>query len=89
MQLTSIPQTIIDVRSPEEFHGYHIPGALNIPVDQITEKIEDLKTMEGPVLVYCRSGVRSRMATILLNKGDIKDVIDGGGINDVIKNLNL
>ncbi len=89
MNSTSIPQTIIDVRSSEEFNGYHIPGALNIPVDQITDKIVDLKKMEGPVLVYCRSGVRSRMATILLNKGEIKNVIDGGGINDVIKNLNL
>ncbi len=89
MNHSSIPRTIIDVRSAEEFNGYHIPGALNIPVDQIIGRIDDLKTLEGPVLVYCRSGVRSRMATILLNKGAIENVIDAGGIDKVIKNLNL
>lgn len=89
MNSTLTPPTIIDVRSPEEFNGYHIPGSLNIPVDQIAERINELKTMPGPLMVYCRSGVRSRMAKILLNKGKIGDVIDGGGINDVIRNYNL
>jgi rhodanese-related sulfurtransferase len=89
MSSTSLPQTIVDVRSPEEFKRYHIPGAMNIPVEQIKERFSDFRTMNGPILVYCKSGMRSRVAKILLKQGDIEDVIDGGGINDVINILDL
>ncbi|RYG05795.1 MAG: hypothetical protein EOO02_02680 [Chitinophagaceae bacterium] len=83
MSPTSLPQTIIDVRSSEEFNGYHIPGAMNIPVEQIKERFNDFKAMNSPILVYCKSGMRSRVAKILLKQGKIEDVIDGGGIGAI------
>lgn len=89
MATTPVPQTIVDVRSVEEFSGYHVPGAINIPVDEVAGRINDFKGMKMPILVYCRSGMRSRAASLLLQKEQITDVIDGGGINEVIKKLEL
>jgi len=51
---------IIDVRSPQEFAGGHVEGAINLPIDSITES-DVLKhtTKDAPVVLYCRSGGRA------------------------------
>lgn len=55
--------TIIDVRTPEEYAAGHLPGALNIPYDEVEKRVGELKAgRDKPVVVYCRTGRRSRMA---------------------------
>lgn len=59
---------IIDVRTDAEYQEAHVIGAINIPVDEIDEKIEISK--DKLIFVYCRSGSRSKTAsTILENLG--------------------
>ncbi|MEY3465724.1 MAG: lipocalin family protein [Steroidobacteraceae bacterium] len=54
---------ILDVRAPEEFAAGHLPGARNIPYDQIPNKINELKSMQhSEIVVYCRSGRRAAIA---------------------------
>ena len=79
--------TIVDVRTPEEFAGGHLENAINIPLDQVPQRIEEFKTMQKPVVTYCRSGTSSGMAVIVLKKNGIPDAINGGTINDVTELL--
>jgi rhodanese-related sulfurtransferase len=61
--------TLVDVRSPAEFSSGHVDGAVNIPVDSISGRLDELPRDE-PVVLYCRSGARSaRAAEILRNNG--------------------
>lgn len=55
---------LIDVRSPSEFAAGHIPGAVNIPMDQIESRLADLSA--GPIVLICQMGKRARMAANLL-----------------------
>jgi rhodanese-related sulfurtransferase len=61
---------IIDVREEEEFITGHADGAVLFPVDSINEHSakEMIPTMDTPVLVYCRSGKRSEMASLRLSE---------------------
>ena len=76
--------TIIDVRTPEEFAGLHVPGAINIPLDQLPERIEELKGMSKPIVAYCRVGNRSGIAVAMLKQRGISDAVNGGGIEDML-----
>jgi rhodanese-related sulfurtransferase len=69
---------IIDVRSLGEFQGGHIKGSKNIPLDTIAAKISEIKKLEKPVIVCCRSGMRSAQAASILKENGI-EVINGGG----------
>jgi rhodanese-related sulfurtransferase len=62
---------IIDVRTPEEFAAGHVPGAINMPHDQIAGRYQELNVAEtGEIVVYCRSGKRAAVAEqILLDMG--------------------
>jgi len=57
--------TVVDVRSNAEWAGGHIPGALNIPLPELTSKAGELMR-KGPVAVYCGSGYRASLAASLL-----------------------
>lgn len=85
----SKPAVIIDVRTPEEFAAGHIPGAVNIPYEQIGTGISSIKGLKKSqtVLVYCRSGRRSGIAKETLEQNGWKQVINGGGIDALAKNL--
>ena len=73
---------IIDVRTEEEYNERHIDRAINIPVDNIQNiKIEKNKT----IVVYCRSGVRSKKAYDILISMGYTDVHDLGGIDNYKK----
>lgn len=85
--LKSQPKTFVDVRTPEEFAGGHVPGAVNIPLDQVQSRLAEFKDMQKPVVAYCRSGARSGMATSILKQNGIQDVINGGGISEVMQQL--
>lgn len=54
--------TIIDVRTVDEFVLGHIEGSINIPVQEIMQHIDKIKQMEGPIVFCCESGQRSGMA---------------------------
>ncbi len=69
--------TIVDVRSYLEFSGGHIAGSTNIPLDQLNNKLEELRDMKGPLILVCASGNRSGMAEKFLKGCDI-DCVNGG-----------
>ncbi len=74
---------ILDVRTPEEFGEKHIPGAVNIPNETIgTEEISQLPNKEQLILVYCRSGNRSKQASGKLVALGYTNIVEFGGIND-------
>ena len=74
---------ILDVRTPEEFADKHIPGAINIPNETIsTEEIPELPNKDQLILVYCRSGNRSKQASEKLVALGYTNIVEFGGIND-------
>lgn len=74
---------ILDVRTPEEYSERHIPGAVNIPNESIgTEEIPELPDREQLILVYCRSGNRSKQASGKLAALGYTNIVEFGGIND-------
>ena len=76
-----LPQAaiVVDVRTPAEFAGGHVPGAVNIPVSDIEARAKELEPHRGaPVYLICKSGGRSRAASKTLS-GLGFDVVDVGG----------
>lgn len=74
--------TIIDVRSPEEFRGGNVKGSINIPLQQIPQRLEELKSMKTPLLLCCASGNRSGQAHGYLAQQGI-ECYNGGSWLDV------
>ena len=73
---------ILDVRTPEEFSDKHIPGAINIPNETIgTTEIPELPKKDQLILVYCRSGNRSKQASKKLATLGYTNIVEFGGIN--------
>ena len=73
---------ILDVRTHEEFAAGHIPGAIVIPNETIgTEDIPQLPDKDQLIMVYCRSGNRSKQASDKLVKLGYTNIIEFGGIN--------
>ena len=70
---------IVDVRSPQEFATGHIPGALNIPHDQIGQHLDLMRSDRG-VALYCMLGPRARLGEQKLLEADVERVlhIEGG-----------
>jgi len=72
---------LLDVRTMEEYRQAHIPGSILIPVDELQGKIEDkFPNKEQGIIIYCRSGNRSKTAANMLLKMGYKNVYDLGGI---------
>ena len=71
--------TIIDVRTPGEFMMGNVKGSINIPLDEVSSRIEEFKSIEGNVVLCCASGGRSGQATIFLQQSGISNVYNGGG----------
>ena len=73
---------IVDVRTEEEYAQGHIPGAVNIPNESITDtKPEQLPDQKQKLLVYCRSGNRSKQASEKLAALGYSNVYEFGWIN--------
>ena len=74
---------ILDTRTQEEYDEGHIPGAILIPYDEILEKAEGVLTDKDQlILVYCRSGRRSKLAAQDLVKLGYTKIKEFGGIID-------
>ena len=73
---------ILDVRTAQEYSEKHIPGAINIANESIgTEDISELSDKDQLILVYCRSGNRSKQASEKLVKLGYTNIVEFGGIN--------
>ena len=75
--------SVVDVRAPWEFEEGHIKGAINIPLNEIPARMSDFKKMNGPVILYCRSGNRSGMAANILKQAGISNIYNGGSLFDM------
>ena len=74
---------ILDVRRQDEYEEKHIPGAILIPNEEIRERAEaELTDKDQLILVYCRSGNRSKQASEVLEELGYTYIREFGGIND-------
>ena len=74
---------ILDVRTQEEYDEDHIPGAIVISHDEIVEKAEEVLTDKDQlILIYCRSGRRSKLAAEALVELGYTNIMEFGGIID-------
>ena len=81
-QLVANGATLLDVRSPEEFAGGHIDGALGIPIQELSGRIDELGDKADPIVVYCQSGTRSAMAKRILESNGFASVHDLGSMRE-------
>jgi phage shock protein E len=68
---------LVDVRTPGEFSGGSVKGAVNIPLDKVESQLNKFKDKKH-IVVFCRSGNRSSQAKRILEKHGFRDVINGG-----------
>ena len=83
------PSLIIDVRSPQEFAAGHLEGAVNVPYDQIVQRIDSLERLEksSELLLYCQSGARSAVACSLLAQHGYTRVVNVGSMTTLLMNF--
>ena len=74
---------IIDVRNKDEYDSSHIENAINIPYEEIEEKIKDVNNinLDRPIIVYCKSGARSSKAYDSLKNLQYKHIYNLGAMN--------
>ena len=73
---------LVDVRTPEEFAAGHLPGATNIPLGEISARYREIGEPSRPVVVYCKSGMRSAAAATELRSRGFVQVVDLGGMGN-------
>lgn len=76
---------IVDVRTPEEFRSGAFPGAINIPLDELQRRINELGSTNREITLYCASGARSSYAQQFLMKKGFANVKNGGGIMQMMR----
>jgi phage shock protein E len=77
---------VIDVRTDSEFQEGHLPGAINIPYDQITSRLAELPSDRSqPIVLYCRSGRRSGIALDSLEELGFTNAINAGGYESMMR----
>ena len=93
MNLSSIlerePLTLLDVREVREFQTAHAEGAINIPLSQIPARIEEIRQMQGTIVAYCLSGNRSGQAVRYLEQQGLREVYNGGSLNNILRNRQM
>ena len=70
--------TIIDVRTKDEYQGGHIKGSVNIPLQNLQNNLSKIKK-DKPVITCCASGMRSASAKSILKSNGFTEVHNGGG----------
>jgi phage shock protein E len=73
---------LVDVRTPEEFAQGSVKGAINIPLSEIESRLAEFKD-KNQIVVFCQSGNRSSQAMQILQQNNIKNVVNGGGWQNV------
>lgn len=79
--------TIVDVRTTGEFAGGNVAGSLNIPLDQLVDRTDEVMALEAPVLFCCLSGGRSGQATAYFKEKGL-ECENGGGWLEVNARFN-
>lgn len=75
---------LLDVRTPQEFNQVHVEGAMNIPLQELQERVNEIPKNNNPIVCYCLSGGRSGQATYFLkNLG--YEVYNGGGVFEMLE----
>lgn len=69
---------VIDVRSMDDFEKDHFDGSINIPLDQLDSRIDDLRGYDKPLIMVCARGIKSGLAVSKLTKKGIACVNAGG-----------
>ncbi|MBW7870127.1 MAG: rhodanese-like domain-containing protein [Flavobacteriia bacterium] len=77
---------LVDVRTKAEFDGGSAAGAVNIPLDRVADSIAKFKNKKQ-IVVFCHSGARSGQAKRILEQNGIENVLNGGGINSILKTI--
>ncbi len=77
----------LDVRTQREFDNGAIAGSKHIPLQDLHNHVDELKSLDKPFIVYCQSGVRSAKAAKYLNLNNIA-AINGGGWLSLLKRYN-
>lgn len=75
---------VIDVRTPGEFASGAYPGAVNIPLDELPGRLEELGAKDREIVVYCASGARSSYAQRILMQEGFQNIENGGGLHDMM-----
>ena len=78
---------LVDVRTSDEFASGSVEGAINIPLSDIVFEYDQFENKNN-IVVFCRSGIRSGQAQMLLTQNGFKNVINGGSWQNVQKELN-
>lgn len=73
--------TVVDVRETHEFESGHVPGAVNIPLSEFVERVDEVTSLPGEVFVICEVGGRSAQVTAWLGQQgyDVANVAGGTG----------
>lgn len=74
--------TVVDVRTPAEFMGGSVYGAVNIPLNEIPLRMDEIKELRSPLILCCASGNRSGQAEAYLGRQGV-DCINGGAWTEV------
>lgn len=86
--LLSPDTVLIDVRSPGEFASGHLDGALNLPLDQLQQRIASaVPDPNRDLLLYCASGARSAFGCSVLHQLGYHQARNGGGIGMLAMSL--
>jgi phage shock protein E len=73
--------TIVDVRTTSEFIGGNVEGSINIPLQEIQQRMDELKDLKQPLVLCCASGNRSGQATQFLSQQGIECCNGGSWLN--------
>ena len=76
--------TVVDVRTPEEFAEGHVPGSVNMPLQELPKCINEFQAMERPIVLCCRSGARRGHALAYLKSQGLVGIENGGGWLEVL-----
>lgn len=76
----------VDVRSRDEFAAGSAPGAVNIPVDEIVNRSDELREANR-IILFCRSGTRATQAKAMLERVGFTNIENGGGVENVRQSL--
>ncbi len=79
-----IPQNayLVDVRTPREFGTGSVPGAVNVPLNEVNARIDEFRDKKN-IIFFCKTGTRSGQAKIILDHNGFKNVVNGGSVKKV------
>lgn len=79
--MSKAKKTIIDVRTTQEFMDGHVPGTINIPLNEIPQRLDEIKALPQPITLICASGNRSGQAAMFLKSCSIECENGGSWLN--------